>query len=128
MRKTFLATVLISVTLLAGCGGGGSGSGNGGGGIAGGSCSSMLTGFVNTSECWEFSSDETNAITYCAAATGVHSALACDEAGKVATCTSILPPSPLTGTLFTVYWFTGSYPLDFDIECSGTIRGDLTDL
>ncbi|MFQ5432559.1 MAG: thioredoxine reductase, partial [Nitrospinota bacterium] len=63
MWKTVLVTALVPVALLAACGGGGGGSANsGGGGIGGGSCTAMFPPFVtNASECWEYSTDESNA-------------------------------------------------------------------
>lgn len=110
MWKTVLVTALVPVALLAACGGGGGGSANSGGGgtVGGGSCTAMFTPFVtNASECWEYSTDESNAIAHCTAANGTYSSLACDETNKIATCATLLPASPLTGSLFTVYWFTG---------------------
>lgn len=128
MHKIFTVFISLPLIVIVGCGGGGSASsGGGGGGLGSGSCTAiMLSPYVDSSECWEYSSDETNATTHCTTAGGVYSALACDETGKIATCTTMNSPGSLTGSLFTVYWFSGSYPLDFTTECSGTLSGALT--
>lgn len=112
---------ILLLIAVVGCGGGGSSS------SVGGSCTAIGTTFVSgATECWEFSTDETEGFAYCAAAGGVYSTSACDDTGKVATCTTLFPPGSLTGSLFTVYWFTGTYPMDFITECSNTITGNLT--
>lgn len=112
MWKNFLVAALIPVALLTACGGGGGGAG---------SCSAMPTPLVNTSECWEYSTDESNAAGHCAAAGGTYSSLSCNETNKVATCTTTNPGGSLTGSLFTVYWFSGTCSADFTSSCSGTL-------
>lgn len=103
MQKIILVIVLTTVTLLAGCGGTNISA------TSGGTCKAMSTPYVSgATECWEYSTDEKNASTHCAAAGGTNSAAACEEAGRTNSCTTSSPPSPLAGTEFKVYWYSGS--------------------
>lgn len=128
MHKIFTVFISLPLIVIVGCGGGGSASsGGGGGGLGSGSCTAMFSPYVNSAtECWEYFSDETNATTHCTTAGGVYSALACDDTGKIATCTTMNSPGSLTGTLFTVYWFSGSDMMDINNACVGMLGGSLS--
>jgi len=124
--KKFAVFISLPFFFIFSCGGGGGGSaGSGGGSFGGGSCSAMTTQYVNPTECWEYSTDESNAGAHCALAGGVYSASACDETLKIATCTTLFPPGSLTGSLFTVYWYIGDPLNDFNAACL-SLGGTLT--